>query len=163
PTTTWCARRARSRIPLATVPHPCGTAVTAHTLQEDVGISSRAQIHKSGKRIRCSHGHTQEPKIIHATTAMHHGNPTHNRKQCNLHALWKISAVCVAKECRDAAFRIAFAIHVSLGSTQPPLLRSTPRAARVAPLEKVVTAHPPHRALRNTNQPHGMSAVPPRQ
>ncbi|ESS61248.1 hypothetical protein TCDM_11174 [Trypanosoma cruzi Dm28c] len=94
---------------------------------------------------------------------MHHGNSPNNRKECNLHALWKISAVCVAKECRDAAFHIAFAIHVSLGSTQPPLLRSTPRAARVAPLEEVVTAHPHHRALRNTNQPHGMGAVPPRK
>ncbi|RNC47100.1 hypothetical protein TcCL_NonESM02987 [Trypanosoma cruzi] len=69
----------------------------------------------------------------------------------------------VAKECRDAAFHIAFAIHVSLGSTQPPLLRYTPRAARVAPLKKFITAHPHHRALQNTNLPHGMGAVPPRQ
>ncbi|RNC33006.1 hypothetical protein TcCL_Unassigned04335 [Trypanosoma cruzi] len=45
---------------------------------------------------------------------MHHGNPSYKRKECNLHALWKISAVCMAKECRDAAFHIAFAIHVSL-------------------------------------------------
>ncbi|RNC36261.1 hypothetical protein TcCL_Unassigned00770 [Trypanosoma cruzi] len=105
----------------------------------------------------------QGAQIIHTTAAMHHGNPPHNRKECNLHALWKISAVCMAKECRDAAFHIAFAIHVSLGSTQPPLLRSAPRAARVAPLEEVVTAHPPHRALWNKNQPHGMGAVPPRQ
>ncbi|ESS61440.1 hypothetical protein TCDM_10971 [Trypanosoma cruzi Dm28c] len=94
---------------------------------------------------------------------MHHGIPTHNRKECNLRDLWKISAVCMAKKCRDAAFHIAFAIHVSLGSTQPLLLRSAPRAARVAPLEEVVTAHPHHRALRNTNQPHGMGAVPPRK
>ncbi|RNC47953.1 hypothetical protein TcCL_NonESM02051 [Trypanosoma cruzi] len=104
----------------------------------------------------------QEPQIVNSTTAMHHGNPS-TQKRVQLHALWKISAVCMAKECRDAAFHIAFAIHVSLGSTQPPLLRSAPRAARVAPLEEVVTAHPHHRALRNTNQPHGMSAVPPRQ
>ncbi|RNC51883.1 hypothetical protein TcCL_ESM10953, partial [Trypanosoma cruzi] len=111
----------------------------------------------------CRSGHMQGAQIIHTTTAMHHGNPPHNRKECNLHALWKISAVCMAKECRDAAFHIAFAIHVSLGSTQPPLLRSAPRAARVAPLEEVVTAHPPHRALWNKNLPHGMGAVPPHQ
>ncbi|RNC42557.1 hypothetical protein TcCL_NonESM07787, partial [Trypanosoma cruzi] len=107
-------------------------------------------------------GHTQEPQIVNSTTAMHHGKFPHNKK-CSLHALWKISAVCMAKKSRDAAFHIAFAIHISLGSTQPPLLRSAPRAARAASLEEVVTAHPPHRALRNTNQPHGMGAVPPRK
>ncbi|RNC56601.1 hypothetical protein TcCL_ESM05856 [Trypanosoma cruzi] len=105
----------------------------------------------------------QGPQIIHTTTAMHHGNPTHNRKECNLHALWKMTAVCTAKECRDAALHTALAIHVSIGSTQPPLLRFAPRAARAAPLEEVVTAHPPHRALWNTNLPHRMGAVPPRQ
>ncbi|RNC39900.1 hypothetical protein TcCL_NonESM10683 [Trypanosoma cruzi] len=104
----------------------------------------------------------QGAQIVNSTTAMHHGNTTYN-KECNLHILWKISAVCMAKECRDAAFHIAFAIHVSLGSTQPPLLRSAPRSARVAPLEEFVTAHPHHRALRNTNQPYGMNEVPPRQ
>ncbi|RNC59482.1 hypothetical protein TcCL_ESM02802 [Trypanosoma cruzi] len=105
----------------------------------------------------------QGAQIIHTATAMHHEKLPYNRKECNLHALWKIFVVCMATESRDAAFHIALAIHVSLGSTQPPLLRSAPRAARAAPLEEVVTAHPHHRALRNTNLPHRMSAVPPRQ
>ncbi|RNC38382.1 hypothetical protein TcCL_NonESM12373 [Trypanosoma cruzi] len=29
---------------------------------------------------------------------MHHGNPPHNRKECNLHALWKISAMRVSQK-----------------------------------------------------------------
>ncbi|RNC51938.1 hypothetical protein TcCL_ESM10901, partial [Trypanosoma cruzi] len=99
----------------------------------------------------------------HATTAMHHGNPHTTEKSTICMLLWKIFAVCMAKECRDSAFHIAFATHVSLGSTQPPLLRSAPRAARAASLEEVVTAHTHHRALRNANQPHGMGAVPPHQ
>ncbi|RNC62258.1 hypothetical protein TcCL_ESM00277 [Trypanosoma cruzi] len=135
----------------------------SHTLREDRDTSPLTQTHKSGRRIRCRSGHTQGPQIIHATTAMHHGNPTHNRKEYNLQALWKIFVVCMAKECRDAAFHTALAIHVSIGSTQPPLLRFAPRAARAAPLEEVVTAYPYHRALWNKNQPHGMGAVPPRQ
>ncbi|RNC39023.1 hypothetical protein TcCL_NonESM11674 [Trypanosoma cruzi] len=56
---------------------------------------------------------------------MHHGNPTNKRVQfaCFME---NICNARVKKECRDAAFHIAFAIHVSLGSTQPPLLRSAP-------------------------------------
>ncbi|RNF02536.1 hypothetical protein TcG_11473 [Trypanosoma cruzi] len=46
-------------------------------------ISSLTQTHKSGKGIRCSHGHTLTPQIIHATTAAHHGKFQHNRKECN--------------------------------------------------------------------------------
>ncbi|RNC32925.1 hypothetical protein TcCL_Unassigned04423 [Trypanosoma cruzi] len=40
----------------------------------------------------------QGAQIIHATTAMHHGKFPHNRKECNLRALWKISAVCMSQK-----------------------------------------------------------------
>ncbi|RNC38167.1 hypothetical protein TcCL_NonESM12613, partial [Trypanosoma cruzi] len=42
------------------------------------------------------------------TTAMHHGNPPHNRKECNLHALWKISAMRVSQK---SAVTLPFMLH----------------------------------------------------
>ncbi|EKF99247.1 hypothetical protein TCSYLVIO_009837 [Trypanosoma cruzi] len=73
--------------------HTCGTAVTAHTLREDVGTYT-----------------LKEAQIIHTTTAMHRGNRTHNRKQCNLHALWKISAMRVSQK---SAVTLPFILHSS--------------------------------------------------
>ncbi|RNF13164.1 hypothetical protein TcG_08549 [Trypanosoma cruzi] len=71
-------------------------------------ISSLTQTHTSGKGIRCSSGHTQESQITHATTATHHGNSPHNRKECNLHALWKISAVRMSQK---GAVTLPFILH----------------------------------------------------
>ncbi|RNC32550.1 hypothetical protein TcCL_Unassigned04828 [Trypanosoma cruzi] len=50
----------------------------------------------------------QGVQIIHTTTAMHHGNPPHNRKECNLHALWKISAMRVSQK---SAVTLPFILH----------------------------------------------------
>ncbi|RNC38778.1 hypothetical protein TcCL_NonESM11939, partial [Trypanosoma cruzi] len=134
-------------------PHPCGTAVTAHTLQEDVGTPPLTRTQKKSKfaaatATRMDHkSYTPQQRCIAVIT-----HTTEKSATCILYGKY---LRCAWKKCRDAAFHVAFAIHISLGSTQPPLLRSAPRAARVAPLKEVVTAHPHHRALRNTNLPHG--------
>ncbi|EKG05900.1 hypothetical protein TCSYLVIO_003017 [Trypanosoma cruzi] len=114
--------------------------------------------HKLGKRT-CAHivpdTNTQVGREFGAAAATRRNHRSHTPQQRCItaasHATEKSATTCfmesicnarVTKECRDAAFHIAFAIHVSLGSMQSPLLRSTPRAARVTSLEEVVTAHP---------------------
>ncbi|RNC36030.1 hypothetical protein TcCL_Unassigned01033 [Trypanosoma cruzi] len=73
-----------------------------------MGTSPLTQTHKSGRRVRCTSGHTQEPQIVNSTTAMHHGKFTHNIKKCNLHALWKISTMRVSQK---IAVTLPFILH----------------------------------------------------
>ncbi|RNC42257.1 hypothetical protein TcCL_NonESM08149, partial [Trypanosoma cruzi] len=66
------------------------------------------------------------------------------------------------KKSRDAAFLIAFAIHVSRGARSHHSSVPLPRAARAASLEEVVTAHPPSPCIaeyKSTTR-HGCGAAP---